>query len=84
MPQDDNIDFLFSQLQAAAGQINRQTTVINLTKGYMIKQQLEINTLNSTVGRQQAEINRQQAEIEQLKVENERLKAADAERELQL
>ncbi|MFS8009233.1 hypothetical protein Hanom_Chr14g01282271 [Helianthus anomalus] len=41
-------------------------------------------TLNSTVGRQQAEITRQQAEIEQLKAENERLKNADAERERQL
>ncbi|MFS7927806.1 hypothetical protein Hanom_Chr04g00313451 [Helianthus anomalus] len=50
----------------------------------MIKQQLEINMFNSTVGRQQAEINRQQVEIEQLKAENARLKAADEERERQL
>ncbi|KAF5755322.1 hypothetical protein HanRHA438_Chr17g0811471 [Helianthus annuus] len=84
MPQDENIDFLFSQLEAAAGQINRQSTVINLTKGDMIKQQLEINTLNSTVGQQQAEITCQQAEIEQLKAENARLKAADEEKERQL
>ncbi|KAF5788425.1 hypothetical protein HanXRQr2_Chr10g0463851 [Helianthus annuus] len=77
MPQDEKIDFLFSQLQAAAGQIDRQSAVINVTTSDMIKQQLEINTLNSTVGRQQAE-------IEQLKAENECLKAADEERERQL
>ncbi|MFS7926554.1 hypothetical protein Hanom_Chr04g00298381 [Helianthus anomalus] len=29
MQQDEKIDFLFSQLQAAAGQIDRQSTVIN-------------------------------------------------------
>ncbi|KAJ0555604.1 hypothetical protein HanIR_Chr07g0304001 [Helianthus annuus] len=84
MQQDEKVDFLFSQLQAAAGQIDRQSAVINLTRSDMIKQQLEINTLNSTVGRQQAEITRQQAEIEQLKAENARLKTADEERERQL
>ncbi|KAJ0710541.1 hypothetical protein HanOQP8_Chr09g0313591 [Helianthus annuus] len=84
MQQDEKVDFLFSQLQAAAGQINRQTAVINVTKGDLIKQLLEINTLNSTVGRQQAEITRQQAEIEQLEAENASLKAADEERERQL
>ncbi|MFS7939720.1 hypothetical protein Hanom_Chr05g00455231 [Helianthus anomalus] len=47
-------------------------------------EKLEINTLNSTVGHQQAEITRQQAEIEQLKAENACLKAADEERERQL
>ncbi|MFS7945792.1 hypothetical protein Hanom_Chr06g00528341 [Helianthus anomalus] len=50
----------------------------------MIIQQLEINTLKSIVGLQQAEITRQQAEIEQLKAENARLKGADEERERQL
>ncbi|KAJ0447785.1 hypothetical protein HanHA89_Chr17g0709261 [Helianthus annuus] len=38
MPQDEKIDFLFSQLQAVLGQINRQTAVINVTKGNMMKQ----------------------------------------------
>ncbi|MFS8026096.1 hypothetical protein Hanom_Chr16g01482961 [Helianthus anomalus] len=58
MQRDEKIDFLFSQLQAAAGQIDRQSAVINVTRSDMIKQQLEINTLNSTVGHQQAEITR--------------------------
>ncbi|KAJ0608666.1 hypothetical protein HanHA89_Chr03g0111601 [Helianthus annuus] len=84
MPQEEKIDFLFSQLQAAAGQIDRQSAVIKVTRSDMIKQQLEINMLNSTVGRQQAEITRQQAEIEQLKAKNARLKTADEERERQL
>ncbi|KAJ0466354.1 hypothetical protein HanPSC8_Chr14g0595311 [Helianthus annuus] len=82
--QDEKVDFLFSQLQAAAGQIDRQSTVINVTRGDVIKQRLEINTLNSTVERQQAEITHRQAEIEQLKAENACLKAADEERERQL
>ncbi|MFS7928288.1 hypothetical protein Hanom_Chr04g00319021 [Helianthus anomalus] len=73
--------FRFSQLQAAAGQINRQSDVINVTRSDMIKQQLAINTLNSTVGHQQAEITRQQAEIEQLKAENACLKTTGEERE---
>ncbi|KAJ0718515.1 hypothetical protein HanLR1_Chr08g0271451 [Helianthus annuus] len=50
MKQDEKVNFLFSQLHVA-GQINRQSEVINITRGDMIKQQLEINTLNSTVGR---------------------------------
>ncbi|KAJ0454819.1 hypothetical protein HanPSC8_Chr00c358g0807971 [Helianthus annuus] len=84
MQQDEKVDFLFTQLQAAAGKIDRQSAVINVTRSDMIKQQLDINTLNSTVGRQQAEITRQQAEIEQLKAENAHLKTADEERERQL
>ncbi|MFS8016134.1 hypothetical protein Hanom_Chr15g01364861 [Helianthus anomalus] len=51
MQQDEKVDFLFSQLQASAGQITRHTDVIKATRADMIKQQLEINTLNSTVGR---------------------------------
>ncbi|MFS7894131.1 hypothetical protein Hanom_Chr00s001348g01680771 [Helianthus anomalus] len=43
-----------------------------------------MNTLESTVERQQAEITRKQAEIEQLKAENAGLKASDEERERQL
>ncbi|MFS7995452.1 hypothetical protein Hanom_Chr12g01118051 [Helianthus anomalus] len=65
-------------------QIDRQSTVINVTRSDTIKQQLQINTLNSTVECQQAEITCQQEEIEQLKAETECLKNADAERELQL
>ncbi|KAF5788758.1 hypothetical protein HanXRQr2_Chr09g0362801 [Helianthus annuus] len=84
MQQDEKKIFLFSQLQAAAGQIDRQSAVINVTRSDMIKKQLEMNTLNSTVERQQAEITRQQAEIEQLKAENARLKAADEEIERHL
>ncbi|KAF5803120.1 hypothetical protein HanRHA438_Chr06g0276831 [Helianthus annuus] len=84
MNQDEKVDFLFSQLQAAAGQINRHSEVINVTRADSIRKQLKINTLNSTVGRQQAEITRQQAEIERLKAENASLKAADEVRERQL
>ncbi|KAJ0734976.1 hypothetical protein HanPI659440_Chr11g0426571 [Helianthus annuus] len=84
MNQDEKVDFLFSQLQAAAGQIHRHTKVIQDTRADSIKQQLEINTLNSTIGQQAAEITRQQAEIEQLKAENASLKAADEVRERQL
>ncbi|KAJ0435465.1 hypothetical protein HanIR_Chr17g0893601 [Helianthus annuus] len=84
MQQDEKIDFLFSQLQAAGGQITRHTEVIPATRANAIKQQLEINTLNATVGRQAAEITRQQAEIEQLRAENASLKAADEVRVCQL
>ncbi|MFS7965948.1 hypothetical protein Hanom_Chr09g00768131 [Helianthus anomalus] len=84
MQQDEKIDFLFSQLQAAAGQITRHTEVIKDTRADSIKQQLEINTLNATVGRQAAENTRQQAEIDQLKAKNASLKAADEVRERQL
>ncbi|KAF5804219.1 hypothetical protein HanXRQr2_Chr05g0194591 [Helianthus annuus] len=83
MQLDEKVDFLFSELQAAAGQITRQTDVIKGTRADMIKQQVEINTLNATVGRQAAEITRQQAEIDQLKAENANLKAADEIRERQ-
>ncbi|MFS7938094.1 hypothetical protein Hanom_Chr05g00435411 [Helianthus anomalus] len=81
---DEKVDFLFSQLQATAGQIDRQSAVINVTRSDVIKQQLEMNTLKSNVQRQQAEITRQQAEIEQRKAENARLKATDEEGECQL
>ncbi|MFS7926971.1 hypothetical protein Hanom_Chr04g00303631 [Helianthus anomalus] len=84
MQPDEQVDFLFSQLQAVAGQINGHSEVINVTRVDSIKQRLEINTIKSTIGRQQAEITRQQAEIEQLKVENASLKAADEARERQL
>ncbi|MFS8006235.1 hypothetical protein Hanom_Chr14g01246821 [Helianthus anomalus] len=84
MQQDEKVDFLFSQLQAAACQIDRQSAVTNVIRGDVIKHRLEMNTLKSTVERQQAEITREQAEIEQLKAENARLKAVDGERERQL
>ncbi|KAM0052381.1 hypothetical protein Hdeb2414_s0007g00247581 [Helianthus debilis subsp. tardiflorus] len=84
MKQDIKVDFLFTQLQTVASQIDRQSAVINVTRSNMIKQQLEINTLNSIVVHQQAEITRQQAEIEQLKAENAHLKTDDEERERQL
>ncbi|KAJ0605345.1 hypothetical protein HanHA300_Chr02g0061981 [Helianthus annuus] len=53
---------------------------MNITKSDFIKKQLEMNTLKSTVQRQQAEITRQQSEIDQLKAENARLKDANEER----
>ncbi|XP_021990888.1 transcription initiation factor IIF subunit alpha-like [Helianthus annuus] len=84
MQPDEKVVFLFSQLQAAAGQIDRQSAFMNVTRNDVIKQQVEIKTLKSTVERQQAEIERQQAEVEHLKAENERLKAADDIRERQL
>ncbi|MFS7986200.1 hypothetical protein Hanom_Chr11g01007571 [Helianthus anomalus] len=56
MQQDEKVDFFFTQLQASASQNYRQSAVINVTRSDMIKQQFEINTLNTTVGRQQAEI----------------------------
>ncbi|KAJ0792402.1 hypothetical protein HanOQP8_Chr01g0017641 [Helianthus annuus] len=84
MQQDEKIDILCSQLQAAVGQITRHTEVIKATRADSIEQQLEINMLNATVGRQAVEITRQQAEIEQLREENVSLKAADEVRERQL
>ncbi|KAJ0539587.1 hypothetical protein HanHA300_Chr08g0288091 [Helianthus annuus] len=84
MNQDEKVDFLFSQLHAVAGQINRHNDVLQVTRADSIKQQLEINTLNSTIGRQAAEITRQQTEIDQLKAENANLKAVDEVRERQL
>ncbi|MFS7956087.1 hypothetical protein Hanom_Chr07g00650431 [Helianthus anomalus] len=56
MNQDEKVDFLFYQLQDATGQISRHTKVIQAMRGDSIKQQLEINTLHATVGRQAAEI----------------------------
>ncbi|MFS8021888.1 hypothetical protein Hanom_Chr16g01432771 [Helianthus anomalus] len=58
MDQEEKVNFLISQLQAAAGQIRRHTEVMQATRADSIRQQLEINTLNGTVGRQEAEITR--------------------------
>ncbi|KAM0006292.1 hypothetical protein Hdeb2414_s0178g00824901 [Helianthus debilis subsp. tardiflorus] len=77
MDQDEKVDFLFTQLQAAASQMNQQSEFMSSTRNTVIKQQLEINALKETVGKQQAEIT-------QLRAENERLKVADAERAAQL
>ncbi|MFS7965883.1 hypothetical protein Hanom_Chr09g00767381 [Helianthus anomalus] len=84
MQPDEKVDFLVSQLQAAAGQIDKKSAFMNVTKSDVIKQQLEMNMLKSTVQQQQAEITRQQADIKQLKAENVLLKAADEERVRQL
>ncbi|MFS7961395.1 hypothetical protein Hanom_Chr08g00714501 [Helianthus anomalus] len=77
MAQDEKVEFLFSQLQAVACQINRHSEFMSANRNNVLKQQLEINTLKETV-------ERQQVEITQLRAENERLKAADAERAVQL
>ncbi|KAJ0795602.1 hypothetical protein HanPI659440_Chr04g0152381 [Helianthus annuus] len=77
MDQGEKVDFLFSQLQAAANQINRHSEITFSMRTTVIKQQLEINTWKETVGKQQAEIT-------QLRAENERLKTANAERAAQL
>ncbi|MFS7951997.1 hypothetical protein Hanom_Chr07g00601791 [Helianthus anomalus] len=52
MKQDENVDFLFTQLQAATSQINRQSEFMSSTRNTVIKQQLEINKLKATVERQ--------------------------------
>ncbi|KAJ0670295.1 hypothetical protein HanOQP8_Chr13g0472551 [Helianthus annuus] len=77
MSQDEKNNFLFSQLEAAADRIQRQTDFIRITKNDQLSQLVEVNTLKSTVEQQQTVIGRQQAEIDQLKAENDRLKVAD-------
>ncbi|MFS7986223.1 hypothetical protein Hanom_Chr11g01007801 [Helianthus anomalus] len=81
MSQDEKNNFLFSQLEAAADRIQRQTDFIMITKNDQIAQLVEINMLKSTVEQQQTVIGRQQAEIDKLKAENARLKTADEGRE---
>ncbi|MFS7952980.1 hypothetical protein Hanom_Chr07g00613291 [Helianthus anomalus] len=81
MTQDEKNNFLFSQLEAAADRIQRQTDFIRITKNDQISQQVEIDRLKSTVGEQQATIQRQQAKIDFLKAENVWLKATEAERD---
>ncbi|MFS7955554.1 hypothetical protein Hanom_Chr07g00644021 [Helianthus anomalus] len=76
MSQDEKNDFLFSQLEAAADRIQRQTDFIRITRNDQLSQLVEINTLKFTVEQQQTVIGRQQAKIDQLKAENERLKAS--------
>ncbi|KAF5805174.1 hypothetical protein HanRHA438_Chr05g0215771 [Helianthus annuus] len=77
MAHDEKVEFLFSQLQAVGGQIHRHSEFMSANRNTVLKQQVEINTLKETVGRQQAK-------IVQLRAENERLKATDDERERQL
>ncbi|MFS8001840.1 hypothetical protein Hanom_Chr13g01195081 [Helianthus anomalus] len=81
MSQDEKNNFLFSQLEAAADRIQRQTDFIRITKNDQISQLMEINTLKSTVEQQQTVIGRQQAEIDKLKAKNVRLKTIDEARE---
>ncbi|XP_022032388.1 uncharacterized protein LOC110933476 [Helianthus annuus] len=81
MTQEEKNNFLFSQYEAAADRITRQTDFIRITKNDQISHQVEIDMLKSAVGEQQATIQRQQAEINLLKAENERLKASEAERD---
>ncbi|MFS7957720.1 putative non-specific protein-tyrosine kinase [Helianthus anomalus] len=70
MDPDEKVEFLFSQLQAAAGQINRHSEIILLNHQTNITQQLQIHTLKEVV-------QKQQTEIEQLRAENVQLRAAD-------
>ncbi|KAJ0704588.1 hypothetical protein HanPI659440_Chr14g0564331 [Helianthus annuus] len=79
--QEEKNNFLFSQLEAAADRIQRQTEFIMITKNDQVSQLVEIDKLKSTVDQQQTVIERQQAEIDSLKAENARLKAAEEERE---
>ncbi|MFS8023042.1 hypothetical protein Hanom_Chr16g01446771 [Helianthus anomalus] len=51
MQPDEKVDFLFSQLQAATGQIDWESAFMNITKSDVTKQQLEMNTVKSTVQR---------------------------------
>ncbi|KAJ0766719.1 hypothetical protein HanPSC8_Chr03g0087881 [Helianthus annuus] len=77
MAPDEKVNFLFSQLQAAAEQISRHSEFMVANRNTVITQQMEINKLKETVSKQQVE-------IIQLHAENESLKAADDERARQL
>ncbi|KAJ0616566.1 hypothetical protein HanIR_Chr02g0091981 [Helianthus annuus] len=81
MTQEEKNNFLFTQFEAVADRIQRQTDFIRITKKDQISHQVDIERLKSTVGEQQATIQRQQADIDFLKAENGRLKAAEAERD---
>ncbi|KAJ0514197.1 hypothetical protein HanHA300_Chr10g0366851 [Helianthus annuus] len=74
---DEKVEFLFSQLQVAAGQINRHSEIIRSNLQTNIAQQLQINTLKETV-------QKQQAEIERLRAENVQLRAADNARGIEM
>ncbi|KAJ0513953.1 hypothetical protein HanHA300_Chr10g0363821 [Helianthus annuus] len=76
MSESEKVNFLFSQLQAAAVQIKikRHTEFMSSNRKMNIAQQLEINSLKEIVGKQHGE-------IEHLRAENAQLRAADAERE---
>ncbi|KAJ0464092.1 hypothetical protein HanHA300_Chr14g0523101 [Helianthus annuus] len=70
MSESEKVNFLFSQLQAAALQINRHTEVMSSNRQMNISQQLEINSLKEVV-------QKQHEEIERLRAENAQLRAAD-------
>ncbi|KAJ0682476.1 hypothetical protein HanPI659440_Chr16g0647761 [Helianthus annuus] len=53
MSQDEKNNFLFSQLEAAADRIQRQTEFIRITKNDQLSQLVDINRLKSTVEQQQ-------------------------------
>ncbi|KAJ0771055.1 hypothetical protein HanPI659440_Chr07g0264651 [Helianthus annuus] len=56
MGSEEKVNFLFSQLQAAAEQVNRHSEFMSANRNTMFNQQLEINTLKETVCKQQAKI----------------------------
>ncbi|KAF5768953.1 hypothetical protein HanXRQr2_Chr14g0642551 [Helianthus annuus] len=70
MSESEKVNFLLSQLQAAALQINRHTKVMSSNRQTNISQQLEINSLKEVV-------QKQHEEIERLRAENAQLRAAD-------
>ncbi|KAJ0753579.1 hypothetical protein HanPI659440_Chr09g0337381 [Helianthus annuus] len=67
MSESEKVNFLFSQLQAAALQITRHSEVMLSNRQTNIAQQLQINTLKEVVQKQQVEIEQLQAEIAQLR-----------------
>ncbi|MFS7984269.1 hypothetical protein Hanom_Chr11g00984511 [Helianthus anomalus] len=91
MGSEEKVNFLFSQLQAAAEQINRHSEFMIANRNTVLKQQVEINKLKENVSKQLAEIIQLRAENERLKVANNeqarqmvQLQAADDERARQL
>ncbi|KAJ0901565.1 hypothetical protein HanPSC8_Chr08g0326811 [Helianthus annuus] len=56
MGPDEKVNFLFSQLQAAAEQINRHSEFMVANRNMVIAQQVEINKLKETVGKQQVKM----------------------------
>ncbi|KAF5780958.1 hypothetical protein HanXRQr2_Chr11g0477891 [Helianthus annuus] len=77
MASDKKVNLLFSQLQVTVEQINQHSEFMVANRNTVIAQQVDINKLKETVGKQQAE-------IIQLRAENERLKATDDEQARQL
>ncbi|MFS7979057.1 hypothetical protein Hanom_Chr10g00922891 [Helianthus anomalus] len=71
MSESKKVNFLLSQLQATAVQINRHTELMSSNRKMNIAQKLEINSLKEIVWKQHAE-------IEHLRAENAKLRVADA------